>query len=145
MTPNHDVVQKLLGALHTVTGIVLAHVRTHAVRNAVLAVAAPVIKFAEAQLAGEPVDPSPTNDCIRAAKKVIAALNLPDGAGVAWDMSGPWCVFISRPELVNSTWFPSEGGTEGHFFFYLPPTAIPPWPGDCRESWITALSEEVTE
>lgn len=82
---------------------------------------------------------TPINACIRAAKRVIAALNLPEGGGVAFD--GEWAWFVSEPIKEYGAWIPDSGKEWGE----LPSTAIPPWPGDFRTSWITALTEEVME
>lgn len=185
MTPNHDVVQKLLGAA------VIQEVHRRADKMGVrdnsldflVTVSADDYKALcdiEAQLAGEGrqdtaidavtafkiieshpeatryivetaregraylgdltvASTSPTNACIRAAKKVIAALNLPDGAGVAFDYLG-WRCFVSKPELGEATSW-SSNACSG----ILPHTAIPPWPGDFRESFITLNTQEVSE
>ena len=87
-----------------------------------------------------PVTPSPTNACIRAAKRVIAALNLPEGGGVAWTPTIGWVAFL-RKSLPGKIAWAYETGFDTPFL--LPATAIPPWPGDWRESWITKDTEEV--
>jgi len=83
--------------------------------------------------------PSPINACIRAAKRVIAALNLPEGAGVAMESDGSWWAFQNTAELRlidDNEWWDGNGDE-------LPETAIPQWPSDWRESWITLNTPEI--
>src|SRR6185436_9095866 len=56
--------------------------------------------------------PSPINACIRAAKRVIAALNLPEGAGVAMESDGSWWAFQNTAELRlidDNEWWDGNG------------------------------------
>lgn len=87
--------------------------------------------------------PSPANACIRAGKAVLRVLNMPEGAGVAFAFDR-WYATDGKPSLRKTM-----QGADAWWFEYttypLPLTAIPPWPGDFRTSWITALTEEVRE
>src|SRR6478609_5828952 len=89
-------------------------------------------------------EPSPINACIRAAKRVITALNLPEGAGVAWDEDGTWFVYLEKP-VVTLTTYGGIWDCKAIAVSALPKTAIPPWPGDWRKSWITATTPEITD
>jgi hypothetical protein len=104
---------------------------------------------------------SPTNACIRAAKAVIRALNLPEGAGVAMDGGNDpeawfqWRAFRTKPMihgLGSGMWSPVHFETQsmgvrtiGKSNWTLPETALPHWPGDWRESWITATTPEISD
>lgn len=81
--------------------------------------------------------PSPTNVIIRAAKRLIAALNLPEGGGVAFDR-GRWRIFMQTAYSYENAqcWF--AGLNDG----VLPDGCLAPWPGDWRESWITRETPE---
>jgi len=87
-------------------------------------------------------DKDPRAACIRAAKRVIAALNLPEGAGIYWT-SRCWYVSSEEPNLENPRRLFKSRRPE--FYFPLPPTAIAEWPGDFRESWITATTPEIPD
>lgn len=189
MTPTHDVVQKLLGALKDEHQKHMDAINVDLRDSSVGCKVCKLIAQTEAQLAGEGTQPcpdcggsgaiprccrrfvgtgegccgspepemcqrcdttghvpvSPTNACIRAAKRVIAALNLPEGAGVAFDdVAETWEVYDQKPHPFEGP-VPNWRGWRNGSKFRLPDTAIPQWPGDFRESWITASTEEVTE
>lgn len=87
------------------------------------------------------IPPSPTNACIRAAKRVIAALNLP-GSVIYWHPEHEhWCFSSAKPEAHEYGWVFCDGVPV--LLFIIPTTAIPPWPGDWRESWITLDTKEI--
>lgn len=74
---------------------------------------------------------------IRAAKRLIEALNLPEGGGVAWDDVTRWWWTVAKPTFSHNEWMFNGD------FDTLPDTALPPWPGDRKNSWITRDTPEV--
>ena len=145
MTPQHEQVRKLLGAVKGIARIYgeqsMDTWETTARRMA--AAAHESIDQTEAWLAGESAPPSPINACIRAAKRVIAALNLPDGGGVAFAFDR-WYATDGKPSNRKL-----GDGHDAWWFEYtsysLPVAAIPTWPGDQMDSWITATTPEIPD
>jgi hypothetical protein len=81
---------------------------------------------------------SPRIEIIRDAKRIIEALNLPEGGGVAMDDNGEWlCATGPGEPLDEGIW--SVNGDP------LPECALPPFPGDWRDSWITRQTPETEE
>lgn len=78
---------------------------------------------------------SPRVAVIRKAKDVIRAMGLPNGGGVALNLFGTWQLYSEKP-VAGSSW-DSPGRS-----WLLPKTAIPPYPGDWEDSWITLDTSE---
>ena len=98
-----------------------------------------IIAATEAELS---TDPTSKSGIILAAKRLIVALNLPVGGGVAWDGeggddAGAWFWFGDQP-----SWFPENRAWVNYgWCAQLPGTALPPWPEAPETSWITLDTE----
>lgn len=82
---------------------------------------------------------SPKAQLIRAAKRLITALNLPKGGGVAMDECGEWSSHDVKPRTGIDSWI-DEGGL---YCCVLHATALSDWPDDWKTSWIDLDTPEV--